>query len=314
MRTSTTSTEMPCSSWSLAAASRQTCSIRPYATQVRSVPSRFTSATPDRHRVVLVRDLALDQAVRLLVLEEQHGVRVADGRAEHALRVVRRRGDDDLQPGDVAVERLDRLRVVQRPVDAAAPRRADHQGAAEVAVGPVPDPGRLGHDLVERGMDEVGELDLGDGQQAVQGHPDGDPDDEGLGQRRVDDPLLAELLHEPLGDPEHAAARADVLAQDDDALVALHLVPEGVVDRGDDVLLGHESALRLGEHVPQGRLGVGVGRAPGLLDRGVDLGLELDLDLLRPAPRAGAPGRSGTRPNTRIGSFLRASSTSSRAR
>jgi hypothetical protein len=59
--------------------------------------------------VALVRNLALDQPVRLLVLEVEDGVLVLDRLNEHSLGVVGSRGHDDLQAGDVAEERLDRL-------------------------------------------------------------------------------------------------------------------------------------------------------------------------------------------------------------
>ena len=116
-------------------------------------------------------------------------------------------------------------------MDPAAAGRADHQRDAEVAVRAIPDARGLRHDLVERGVDEVGELDLGDRQQAVERHPDRDADDAGLGERGVDDPMLAELRHPAVGDPEDAAAGADVLTQQDDALVVGDLVVQRVADR-----------------------------------------------------------------------------------
>jgi hypothetical protein len=82
----------------------------------------------DRNDERLVGHVSLDQPVRPLVLQEQDRVRIVDRRAEHPGRVVRRRRNDHLEAGDVAVERLDRLGVVQRAVHAAAVRRAnDHR-------------------------------------------------------------------------------------------------------------------------------------------------------------------------------------------
>ena len=127
-------------------------------------------------------------------------------------------------------------------MDPASAWRADDQRDAEVAVRPVADPRGLRHQLIERRVDEVGELDLRDREQPVERHADRDPDDAGLCERRVDDPLLAELGHPPVGDPEHAAPRADVFAQEHRAVVGHQLVVQGVADRGDDVLLGHASS------------------------------------------------------------------------
>src|SRR4029077_10138446 len=56
---------------------------------------------------------------------------------------------------------------------------------------------------------------------------------------RVQDPHLAEFLEEVGGHPEHAAPSPDVLSEDEDAVVGLHLLPQRVVDGLDEVLLGH---------------------------------------------------------------------------
>ena len=193
----------------------------------------------ERHLERLVGDLALDQPVGALVLEEQDRVRILDGRPEHARRVVGRPWDDHLEAGDVAVGGLDRLRVVQGPVHAASPGRTDDHRQTEVPVAPIPHPRDLRDHLVVGGVDEVGELDLGDRQEPVQGHAHRDPDDAGFGQRRIDHALVSELGEEILRHAEDPAARRDVLAEHHDALVRGHLVVQGVVDRRDDVLLGH---------------------------------------------------------------------------
>jgi hypothetical protein len=129
-------------------------------------------------------------------------------------------------------------------MDPTTPWAPHHHGELEVAVGPIPHPSGLRDELVERRVNEVGEFDLGNGDQAVEGHADGQPHDQGFGERRVDDAPLAELIEESLGHPKHAAARADVLSQDDQALVGGHRLMKGVVDRRDDVLLGHLTNLR----------------------------------------------------------------------
>ena len=137
-----------------------------------------------------------------------------------------------------------RLRVVERAVHAAAPRRPHHQRHLEVTVRPVVELGRLAHQLVEGGVDEVGELDLRDRAEAGERQPDPDADDGRLGERRVDHALVAELRVQPVGRAEHAAARPDVLAQDQHPLVrrqelVLHLA-HGV----DDGSLGAAGRLR----------------------------------------------------------------------
>ena len=67
--------------------------------------------------------------------------------------------------------------------------------------------------------DEVGELELDDRPLAHPGGADRGADEALLGDRRVHHALLAELLDETLRDAERAAEVADVLAEQEDALV-----------------------------------------------------------------------------------------------
>ncbi len=188
----------------------------------------------ERDRVVGLWDIPADRAVHLLVLEEQDRVVVPDRGPEETGGVVRGRGHHDLQTRDVGEERLDRLGVIQGPVDAAAIRSADRHRDAIAVVAPVAHPGRLGDDLVEGREDEVGELDLTDRPEAVDRRPDRGPDDHRLRQRRVDDPVRPELRPQPVGREEDAALLADVLAQDDDRFVPPHLLGQRVADRLDE--------------------------------------------------------------------------------
>ena len=67
------------------------------------------AAEVDRVVVLLGHVAAL--AVQVLVLDEDHGVVVADRRLEQALGVGRGRGHGDEQAGDVEVERLEAVGV-----------------------------------------------------------------------------------------------------------------------------------------------------------------------------------------------------------
>ena len=191
------------------------------------------------HDVLGRGDVAAHGPVHLLVLEEEHRVVVADRRAQETGGVVRRRRDDDLQPRHVGEERLDRLRVVQRAVDPAAVRRADGHRDAEAVVRAVAHPRRLGHELVERREDEVRELDLGDRAKAVHRRADRGADDHRLGQRRVDDAIVAELGPQAVRGEEDAALLPDVLAEQDDRRVAPHLLGHRVADGLDERLERH---------------------------------------------------------------------------
>src|SRR5919197_1253836 len=67
--------------------------------------------------------------------------------------------------------------------------------------------------------------------QAEHGGADADADEALLGDRRVADPLRAELLEQAGGDLVGAFEDADLLAHQEDVLVALQLLAEGVVER-----------------------------------------------------------------------------------
>src|SRR5258708_364805 len=147
--------------------------------------------------------------------------------SEKAMRVRRHAGYDDLQSGHVRVKRLDRLRVIETTMNPAAKRRADDHRHGVVAVGAIASSRGLADDLVEGGVYEVSELDFCDGDEAVERRSDGDPADGRLGQRCVENTRFAEARVKPVGGAEHSALAADVLAHDEDAVVALHLLAAG---------------------------------------------------------------------------------------
>ena len=66
---------------------------------------------------------------------------------------------------------------------------------------------------------------------AAEGEADGGADDAGLGERGVHDAVVAEVALQPVGDPEHSAERADVLAHEHDLGVVLERAPQPGVDR-----------------------------------------------------------------------------------
>ena len=72
-----------------------------------------------------------------------------------------------------------------------------------------------------------------------------------LADRRVDDPLLAELRQQPFGDFEGAAECADVLAHAEDVPVALHLLEERLTNRFEIRDVGHQGFAPSAFQVPQ---------------------------------------------------------------
>ena len=213
------------------------------------------------------------------MLEEDDRVVAADGRPQQpggVLRVGRERNAD---PRAVREDALAGLAVVRRPAaQIAADRDADHHRAREGVVRAIAQHRHLVAHLHHRRPDVVEELDLDDRLDAAGRHAGAAADDCRFGERRVEDAIVAERALQAVGDLEHAAlarhagqrlgpaAVGDVLAEDDDARVAGHLVLQRAVDRRHHrvrLAVGH----RLGGEGDRGR--IDVGRVDEQLD-GVD--------------------------------------------
>src|ERR1700687_4015411 len=92
-------------------------------------------------------------------------------------------------------------------------------------------------------MDEVGELNLRNRDQPVQGGADGGADDGRFGEWRVENACLTEPGVETIRGAEHSALPTYVLAHDEDPVVALHLLTDGGAHRLDHPHLSHLSIV-----------------------------------------------------------------------
>ena len=113
-------------------------------------------------------------------------------------------GADDLQPGHGQRPVLHGLRVLGAEAEAAAVGGAHHQRHGDLAAGHVAHLGDLVGEVVPAAGEEVGEHDLGDRPHPGHRGAHRGADDGLLGDRRVPDPLGAELLEQPDGRLEHA--------------------------------------------------------------------------------------------------------------
>ena len=119
---------------------------------------------------------------------------------------------------------------MERPAPHPAAGRAADRDRDRLARPPV----RLrgdGDDLVERARDEVGELQLDDWTLALPGCADRGTDEPLFRDRRVDHARLAELVEEAGRHPERTAEGADVLAEEEDAIILAHRVLQRRPDR-----------------------------------------------------------------------------------
>ena len=200
---------------------------------------------PRRDRLVVV---AVERPViEALRLEEDHRVVVLDRRDQQALGIVGIGGDDGLQTGDMGEQRFGRLRMRLAAEDAAAGGHPHDERAGEVAGGPVTQSRSLRDDLVVGGIDVVGELDLDHRPQAVGGHADRRADDAAFVDRRVEAAALAEPFLQTRRAAEYAAEIADILAENDDAVVLGHLDRMRIADRLDHCHTRHGRLRDLGQ-------------------------------------------------------------------
>ena len=95
-------------------------------------------------------------------------------------------------------------------------------GQLQAAAGAMAHARHVVDDLIQRRIQETHELNFRHRLQSVRRHADRHAGDRRLGQRRVLNPVRAEARLQPGGGAEHAAVRADVLADHDDRCVMLH--------------------------------------------------------------------------------------------
>ena len=158
------------------------------------------------------------------------GIGVAHGRGHQAYHIDRRGGGDNLYAGDHHRPILNRLGVLRPEAHAAAVARPDHEGARQLSVRHVPELRHFIGDVVEADGEEVGEHDLCDRTQARHRCAHCSAENRLFGDRRVAHPQRSKLFVETDCRFEYAARLADVLAEEDDAIVTLHLLRDAARD------------------------------------------------------------------------------------
>ena len=223
-----------------------------------SLPLRAIARLADRdHIIVELRHLA-GMAVQHLVLEEDHGVGIADRGLQQALVVGRRIRRDHLQAGDLRVPGRIVLAVLGGDAGGGAVGPAEHDRAAHLPARHIQRLGGGVDDLVDRLHGEVEGHELDDRLQAGHRRTDADAGKAVLGDRRVDHAPRAEFLQQALRHLVGALIFRDLLAHDEDVGVAPHLFGHGVAQRLANSLGDHLGALRhfrigLGDRRRRGR-------------------------------------------------------------
>jgi hypothetical protein len=122
-------------------------------------------------------------------------------------------------------------------------------------------PTKLWSELMEGLVDETEKLDLRDRHHAADRQAERGAHDRSLGERSVEDAIGSEPFLETARHSEDAAERPDVLSQQYDPFVTLHLEPERFLDRAEDRELGRASIGRLAVRLAiGGRLGISQAR------------------------------------------------------
>ncbi len=168
---------------------------------------------------------------------------------------------------------------------------ADHHRRGHLPVRHVAQLRRLQRDLPGGLEQEVGEHQVGNAAHARRRGAKRRAGEAKFGDRRVDHPVSPELLVEPLGVGEGAAALAGSFAEIDDVRIAPHLLGDAVAHgveparllRRDVVSQGRECFSRVdrvGIDMQMRRRRVRLRRTPCELDRFLDDAIDLGLDRL----------------------------------
>ena len=178
------------------------------------------------------------------MLQKYDRVVVADGGLEQTLGVLRRGGADELQTRNMGEEGLHVLRVLRRAAAAGAHRGAENHGNLDLSAGHVVQLRRLIHHGVKADGDKVVIHQLDDGALAAHGGAHADAREAPLADGRGENAVGAVLLQQADARAEGAAQRADVLAQNDDVLIAEHFFINRLADGGDHRgLAAHRATL-----------------------------------------------------------------------
>jgi hypothetical protein len=181
----------------------------------------------ERHEVLAVGHVAVLEREQVVV-QVDDGVVVADRGRHQPLGVGGGRGHDDLQPRHAHEERADRAGVLAGPPGGEAVAGLEHDRHLDLAAGHRAEARRLVQHLVHGDEHELGHVELDDGAEARERGADRHADLGRLRDRRDAHAIPAEGVDEGL-----VLGRGHVLAEVEDALVALHLEVDRLADGGD---------------------------------------------------------------------------------
>ena len=178
----------------------------------------------DRNKKIVVRGHFEFVPIKDFVFEKNDRVRIADGALQKPLGVGRRIRHDDFEPRNMRIPRGIILAVLRGDARGGAIGAAKHDRTVHLAARHI---ARLGggiDDLVHRLHREVEGHEFDDRAQACKGRAYTEPGKTMFGDRRIDHPAGAEFLQQPLRDFIGAFVFGDLFADDENAVVAAHLL------------------------------------------------------------------------------------------
>ena len=110
-------------------------------------------------------------------------------------------------------------------------RTPKHHGNPDLPATHVEQLGGAIDDLIQRQDGEVEGHELDDGPEAEHGRAHSEPRETELADGGVHDPLVSEALEQALGDLVGAVVLGHLLTQEENGVVSLHLLGEGLVQR-----------------------------------------------------------------------------------
>ena len=185
----------------------------------------------DRHEVLGVLGHRKTLAVDQLVLKEDDRVRIADRGFEQPFVIGPGIGSDDLESRHMRVPARIALRMLRRDARGDAVRAAKHDRRRHLTARHIARLRRRVDDLVHRLHGEIERHELDDRPESGKRRADPEPGETMLGDRRVDHAARPEFLQQTLADFVGALVLADLLAEQQHAVVAPHLLGHCIAQR-----------------------------------------------------------------------------------
>ena len=180
---------------------------------------------PDGHDILLL-GYGTNHRVEELVLEKKDRIVGADGCFEHALGIIGRTRSHDNQTRDAGQPDFETLRVLGSHADSPSAGSSNHERQRILASAHAAKLGRLVHDGVHAGGQEVRKKNLSHGEASGHGRTHCSTNDGILTDGSVHDALRAEAFSDS-GGHSKITAHGDILAQQEHPLVADHLLGQG---------------------------------------------------------------------------------------